>query len=317
MRKMYQTFMEVQARGEMTVDQAATLREIRKKEMHVQSQSPRAKADMRPHDIRVISVTSGKGGVGKTNIAVNLAYLLAERNKKTLVLDADAGLANIDVILGINPLYNLSHVLRGEKTVTETLVEGPGGIKILPSASGIPEMTDLSRGQKLTLIDELNALNESLDVMIIDTGAGISSNVMYFNMAAKEIVVVTTPEPTALTDAYALIKVLYQRHAKRRFRLIVNMVNNVAEGKEIYARLSNATDHFLNLTIEYLGYIVLDEKVKEAVRQQKAVAEIYPQCPASRCLAKIAEKISSETMEEYENGSIKFFWENIIDKDRA
>ncbi len=294
------------------------MREIRKKEMHLQS--PHAKTDVRamqPHDIRVISVTSGKGGVGKTNIAANLAYLLAGRNKKTLVLDADAGLANIDVILGLNPHYNLSHVLRGEKTLPETIVEGPGGIRILPSASGIPEMTDLSRGQKLTLIDELNALNDSLDVMMIDTGAGISANVMYFNMAAKEIIVVTTPEPTAMTDAYALIKVLYQRHAKRRFRLIVNMVKDVAEGKEIFTRLSNATDHFLNLTIEYLGHIVLDDKVKEAVRRQKALAEIYPQCPASRCLAKIAEKISSETMEEYENGSIKFFWENIIDKDRA
>jgi len=301
------------------VDQAATLREIRKKENH--QEGSRVKSDisaLSPHDTRVISVTSGKGGVGKTNIAANLAYLLSVQNKKkTLVLDADVGLANIDVILGIHSRYNLSHVLKGEKTLAETLVDGPGGIKILPSASGIPEMTDLSRGQKLTLIDELNTLNDSLDFMMIDTGAGISSNVMYFNMAAKEIIVVTTPEPTAMTDAYALIKVLYQRHAKRRFRLIVNMVKNAAEAKEIYLRLSNATDHFLNLTIEYLGYIVLDEKVREAVRHQKALAEIYPQCPAAHCLAKIAEKISAETLEEYENGSIKFFWENIIDKNRA
>ncbi len=302
----------------MTVDQAATLREIKKKENY--QKGTRSRSDIsapRLHDIRVISVTSGKGGVGKTNIAANLAYLLAKQNKKTLVLDADVGLANMDVILGINSQYNLSHLLNGERTLAEILVEGPGGIKILPSASGIPEMTDLSRGQKLTLIDELNTLNESLDFMIVDTGAGISSNVMYFNMAAKEIIVVTTPEPTAMTDAYALIKVLYQRHAKRRFRLIVNMVKNATEAKEIYARLSNATDHFLNLTIEYLGYIVLDEKVREAVRRQTALAEIYPQCPAARCLIKIAEKITAETLEEYENGSIKFFWESIIDKNRA
>jgi flagellar biosynthesis protein FlhG len=302
----------------MIVDQAATLREIRKKENHHEGSLAKPGAyTLRPHGIRVISVTSGKGGVGKTNIAANLAYLLAGQNKKTLVLDADVGLANIDVILGIHSHYNLSHVLNGEKTLAETLVDGPGGIKILPSASGIPEMTDLSRGQKLTLIDELNTFNDSLDFMMIDTGAGISSNVMYFNMAAKEIIVVTTPEPTAMTDAYALIKVLYQRHAKRRFRLIVNMVKNATEAKEIYARLSNATDHFLNLTIEYLGYIVLDERVRDAVRQQKALAEIYPQCPAARCLMKIAEKISAETLEEYENGSIKFFWENLIDKNRA
>ena len=305
----------------MTVDQAAMLREIKKKERHLNAHdggrvTPEAYV-MRHHDIRVISVTSGKGGVGKTNIAANLAYLLAARKKQTLILDADTGLANIDVILGINSPYNLYHVLAGEKTLAETIVEGPGGIMILPSASGIPEMTDLSRGQKLTLIDELNTLNNSLDFMLIDTGAGISSNVMYFNMAAKEIIVVTTPEPTAMTDAYALIKVLYQRHAQRRFRLVVNMVRSAAEAKEIYTRLSNATDHFLNLTIEYLGYIVLDEKVREAVRNQTLLAKLYPEAPATKCLAKIAERISTETLEEYENGSIKFFWENIIDKNRA
>jgi flagellar biosynthesis protein FlhG len=304
----------------MIADQAATLRALRKKE-----QIPATGDDNLtvPKDysvqqgVRMISVTSGKGGVGKTNIAANLAYLLSCRNQRAMILDADAGLANIDVIFGINSPYNLYHVLSGEKTLAETLVEGPGGIKILPSASGIPEMADLSRGQKLTLIDELNTLNDSLDFMLIDTGAGISANVLYFNMAAKEIIVVTTPEPTALTDAYALIKVLYQRHAKRRFRLIVNMVRNPSEAKEVYERLGQATDHFLNLTIEYLGYVLLDEKVKDAVRQQKAVAEIYPNSPASRCLDKIAEKLCSEISENDENGSIKLFWESIIDRDRG
>lgn len=302
----------------MTVDQAATLREIKKKEANLNNRESMSEGyALHHHDIRVISVTSGKGGVGKTNIAANLAYLLVKKKKMTLVLDADTGLANIDVILGINSPYNLYHVLQGEKTLQETIVKGPGGVKILPSSSGIPEMADLSRGQKLTLMDELNTLNDSLDFMLIDTGAGISSNVMYFNMAAKEIIVVTTPEPTAMTDAYAVIKVLYQRHAKRRFRLLVNMVRSEAEAKEVYARLSNATDHFLNLTIEYLGHIVLDDKIREAVRQQKLVTELYPQCPAARCLAKISEKISTETLEEHENGGIKFFWEGIIGQNHA
>ena len=313
--------MRTDVRDNMTVDQAAGLREIKKKERRLdRSNSTPVNMDsyaLKPHDVRVISVTSGKGGVGKTNIAANLAYLLSKKNKKALVLDADAGLANIDVILGINSPYNLYHVLKGEKTLAQAIVQGPGGIKILPSASGIPEMTELSRGQKLTLVDELNTINDSLDFMLIDTGAGISSNVMYFNMAAKEIIVVTSPEPTAMTDAYALIKVLYQRHAKRRFRLIVNMVKNAAEAKEVYARLSRATDHFLNLTIEYLGYIVLDEKVRDAVRQQTALAELYPQSPATRCLEKIADRLSAENVTEYENGSIIFFWENILDKNRA
>jgi flagellar biosynthesis protein FlhG len=301
----------------MRTDQAEALRTLRKKDkISIGGADNRGakKGCSGRHGVRMISVTSGKGGVGKTNIAANLAYLLSRMNQRMMILDADAGLANIDVILGINSPYNLSHVLNGERSLTDTLVEGPGGIKILPSASGIPEMTDLSRGQKITLIDELNALNDSLDFILIDTGAGISSNVMYFNMAAREIIVVTTPEPTALTDAYALIKVLYQRHAKRRFRLIVNMVRNPAEAKEVYNRLSNATDQFLNLTIEYLGHVLLDEKVKQAVLQQKAVAEIYPNSPAAGCLAGIAEKICGEITQDDEDSSVKFFWENIIDR---
>jgi flagellar biosynthesis protein FlhG len=301
----------------MKTDQAEALRTLRKKDKvsAAGTGNRSAKKDCAAKkSVRMMSVTSGKGGVGKTNIAANLAYLLSRMNQKAMILDADTGLANIDVILGINSPYNLSHVLNGERLLADTLVEGPGGIKILPSASGIPEMTDLSRGQKLTLIDELNALNDSLDFILIDTGAGISSNVMYFNMAAREIVVVTTPEPTALTDAYALIKVLYQRYAKRRFRLIVNMVRNPAEAKEVYDRLSNATDQFLNLTIEYLGYVLLDEKVKQAVLQQKAVAQIYPNAPATICLAKIAEKICSEIAQDGEDSNVKFFWENIIDR---
>lgn len=300
----------------MRPDQAEALRTLRKKDKmstrEADKRGEKKDSSNRP-GVRMISVTSGKGGVGKTNIAANLGYLLSRMNQKIMILDADAGLANIDVILGINSLYNLSHVLSGERTLADTLVEGPGGIKILPSASGIPEMAELSRGQKLTLIDELNYLNDSLDFILIDTGAGISSNVMYFNMAAREIIVVTSPEPTALTDAYALIKVLYQRHAKRRFRLIVNMVRNPTEAKEVYDRLSNATDQFLNLTIEYLGYVLLDEKVKQAVLQQKAVAEIYPNCSAAQCLVRIAKEIcSEEILFRDEDGTIKLFWENII-----
>jgi flagellar biosynthesis protein FlhG len=265
----------------------------------------------------VIAITSGKGGVGKTNIAANLAYMLSRMNKKTLILDADMGLANIDVILGLTPRYNLQHVLKGEKTMAETIVGGPGGVKILPAASGIQEMTDLSRGEKLTLLEELNSLNEDVDFLLIDTGAGIAANVMYFNVASKEIIVVVSPEPTSLTDAYALIKVLYQRYAKKRFRLLVNMVRSPAEAKEVYARLSQATDHFLNLSIEYLGYILHDDRVPEAVRKQKAVAELYPASVASRCLALVAEKLCAEKPEEYEGGSIRFFWESIIDNDRG
>jgi flagellar biosynthesis protein FlhG len=294
----------------MTVDQALMLREM-KNGRKVATGPATAALPKKP--VRVIAVTSGKGGVGKTNIAVNLAYHLSNMKQRVLILDADTGLANVDLILGLTPKYNLFHVLKGEKSIAETVIKGPGGIMILPASSGILEMADLSRGQKLTLLDELRNLDAGLDFLLIDTAAGIAGNVMFFNTAAKEIIVVVTSEPTSLTDAYALIKVLYQHHAKKRFRLLVNMVKSPAEAKEVYQRLSQATDHFLNLTIEYLGYILYDEKLSTAVKQQKAMVALYPQSPASKCLRTIAEKICREKPENDGAGSIEFFWENIAD----
>ena len=292
------------------MDQALVLREMK---IGQQSAPRSAMAATRQKQVRVIAVTSGKGGVGKTNIAVNLAYHLANMKQRALILDADTGLANVDLILGLTPQYNLYHVLKGERSVAETVIKGPGGIMVLPASSGILEMADLSRGQKLTLLGELRNLNEGLDILLIDTAAGIAGNVMFFNAAAKEIIVVVSSEPTSLTDAYALIKVLYQRHAKKRFRLLVNMVKSSAEAKEVYQRLSQATDHFLNLTIEYLGHVLYDEKLSAAVKLQKPLAELYPQTPANQCLKAIAEKICQEKPENDGAGSMEFFWENIVD----
>jgi flagellar biosynthesis protein FlhG len=213
------------------VDQADILRQIARHQTAPPDNLLGEKKGAIQSKIRVISITSGKGGVGKTNITANLAYLLAGQKKKTLILDADCGLANIDLILGLTPKYNLYHVLKGERTLREAIVNGPGGIKILASSSGIQEMSSLSMEQKLTLQDELNALQKRPDFMLIDTSAGINDNVLYFNMVAGETIVVVTPEPTSLTDAYALIKVLYQRHAKKRFSLLVNMVKNAERGQ--------------------------------------------------------------------------------------
>jgi flagellar biosynthesis protein FlhG len=294
----------------MTVDQALMLREMKRG----RKEEPLPVTETLPKkQVRVIAVTSGKGGVGKTNIAVSLAYYLSTMKQRALILDADTGLANVDLILGLTPRYNLYHVLKGERSIAETVIQGPGGIMILPASSGILEMADLSRGQKLTLLDELRGLNEGLDFLFIDTAAGIAGNVMFFNAAAKEIIVVVSSEPTSLTDAYALIKVLYQRHGKKRFRLLVNMVKSPAEAKEVYKRLSQATDHFLNLTIEYLGHVLFDEKLSDAVKQQKAMVALYPQSPASKCLKTIAEKICQEKPENDGAGSIEFFWEDIAD----
>jgi flagellar biosynthesis protein FlhG len=289
------------------VDQAAMLRQITRQEKTELNTVPKEKNAVRNDRICVISITSGKGGVGKTNIAVNLAYLLAKSKKKTLILDADCGLANIDLILGLTPKFNLYHVLKGEKTLKEAIVNGPGGIKIIPSSSGIQEMSSLSMEQKFILQDELNALQTRPDFMLIDTSAGINDNVLYFNMVASETIVVVTPEPTSLTDAYALIKVLYQRHAKKRFSLLVNMVKTPNEAKEVFLRMAQATNHFLNLAIEQLGYITCDDNVPRAVKQQKLLAEIYPDSPSVRSLREVAEKLCQPRPEQEDTGTIRLF----------
>jgi len=290
------------------VDQAGAIREI------MREGAPLAMRRKKSHDeTRVIAVTSGKGGVGKTNITANFAYLLSRMGKKALLLDADAGLANIDVILGITPNYNLCHVLRGEKTLREVIVNGPGGIKILPSASGIQEMAELSKGHKLTLLDELDGLDEDIDFMLIDTAAGITGNVMYFNMAAKEVIVVVSTEPTSLTDAYALIKILCQAYRTQRFMLLVNMAKDSTEAKEVYLRLNNATNHFLSLPIEYLGYIPYDQDVPKAVKKQRLLVESFPDSKAARSMAEIVEKLCRKRPEGYENGTIKFFDRSVVE----
>ncbi len=259
----------------------------------------------RDKDIRVIAITSGKGGVGKTNIAANFAYIFSKMGQRVLLLDADTGLANIDVILGIAPEYSLFHVLHGEKTLSQVTVQGPGGIKILPATSGIQEMAELSGDQKLTLLKELDGFIEDLDFVFIDTAAGIAENVMYFNMLAEEMIVVVSPEPTSLTDAYALIKLLYHSYGAKRFKLLVNMVTGPGEAKDVYGRLNNATDHFLNLSIEYLGYILCDKTVHEAVKQQTMLVQFSPHSKASECLFMVAEKLYQERPEDCESRTAK------------
>jgi flagellar biosynthesis protein FlhG len=309
--------------GRIHVDQAAVLRLMKGTDKGVQtmgSNSVRRDGllnEKEKENIRVIAITSGKGGVGKTYITANLAYMLSRMKRKTLIFDADMGLANIDVILGLSPKYNMHHVLLGEKSLPEVMVSGPGGITILPAASGVQEMAELSKGQKLSLMDELDDLNERFDFMFIDTAAGITNNVLYFNMAAKEIIVVVSPEPTSLTDAYALIKILYNGHGEKRIMLIVNMVKNSHEAREVFMKLSKATEHFLDLSIEYLGFIMHDEKVTDAVRQQRMFAEIYPYSQASKCLASLARKICRDKPEKYNLGSMKFFSRAIVGADHG
>ena len=247
----------------------------------------------RDTNARVIAITSGKGGVGKTSIVANLGYAFAKLGKKVLILDADLGLGNLDVLLGLAPKYNLSHVIMEEKTIEDILIEGPGNMRILPASSGIQELTNLTRKQKARILTQLDQLIDGVDVLFIDTAAGISSNVMDFNATAQEIVVVVSPEPTSITDAYALMKVLSLKYAEKGCKLLVNRTTRPEEGREVFRQLHLVTDRFLDIQIEYLGCIVNDEKVTRGVKNQKIVSELFPDTQASRCFRDLARKISA------------------------
>ena len=263
---------------------------------------------------QVIAVTSGKGGVGKTNVVANLGYALTKLNKRVLILDADIGLANLDVLLGFSPQYNLQHVLNGEKTIAEVLVSGPGGMKIIPACSGAQELSDLNQSQKLCLLTELDSLYEDTDIFLIDTSAGISSNVMYFNVAAQEILVVMTPEPTSITNAYAMMKVLFLKYGVNCFRLLVNSAKSNEEAQEVFKHVSLVGQKFLNLSIDYWGHIVWDEHIVKAVRQQKALVERYPDAPASQCFLELANKVCENQPANFAGGNIRFFWHHLMEQ---
>ena len=261
--------------------------------------------------VRTITVTSGKGGVGKTNMVANLAIALSKAGKEVLVFDADLGLSNIDVLLDLAPKYNIEHVLNGEKGLEDVIIEGPCGIKILPASSGVQEMTELDELQRMRLVEAFDAYDANMDYLIIDTGAGISSNVAFFCIASQEIIVVTSAEPTSLTDAYALIKVLFTRYQEKDFKILVNSAKGPADALEVFRRLSLAAEKFLNISLDYLGYIPRDESVSKAVRAQKAFIDVYPGSIASTQINEIAAKLSSESGNKVK-GSMQLFFGNLL-----
>jgi flagellar biosynthesis protein FlhG len=266
-------------------------------------------------EVKVMSFTSGKGGVGKTHIVVNLAYALQRLGARVMVLDADLGLANVDVLLGLAPHFNIQHVLAGQKTLADVLVAGPAGMIILPASSGVQDLVQLTEGQRLQLLAELDALETQVDFLLVDTGAGISANVMYFNMAAQEIVVVVTPEPTSMTDAYALMKVLSTKYAEKNFKVMLNAVANAAEAKEVFRRLSTVAERFLNISLDYLGFVVYDAAFSQAVRQQKPLLELYPASVAAGCFRDLAQRVLETPGGGHNKGNIQFFWQRLLTRD--
>ncbi len=261
--------------------------------------------------IRTIAVASGKGGVGKTNVVANLAIAMRKMGSKVLILDADLGLSNIDVLLQLAPKYNIQNVISGEMALSEIIVKGPHGIMILPATSGVQELTVLDEFQRLQLLAEFESFDEDIDVLLIDTAAGISENVAFFCIAAQEIIIVTSPEPTAMTDAYALIKVLYTRYQEKEFSVLVNSVKGDIEAKEVFKRLATAADKFLNVSLDYVGFIPFDEAVRMAVRGQRAFIDAYPNSKASKKVMDLAVKILSRTKARVK-GSLQFFIGNLL-----
>ncbi len=252
---------------------------------------------------RVFAVSSGKGGVGKTTLAANLAYALAEAGHEVLVFDGDLGLANVDVLFGLTPRFHIGDVLAGRCSLREILLTGPNGVKILPASSGVTKLTTLSEGEKIRLLEEFEDLALGLDWVFLDTPAGISENVLYFNLASQERILICTPEPTALTDVYALIKVLYRRYGVKRFHLVVNWVRRKGQALEIYRQLLRVIERFLgSISLNFLGAIPFDRQVSEAVRAQQPLLLLFPESQASKAIRRIAYDLTQIHFRPFEGG---------------
>ena len=275
------------------------------------NQSSNAKR-VKDKPVRVIAVTSGKGGVGKTNVSVNLGVSLASMGKDVMLMDADLGLANVDIMLGLRPRFNLSHVVSGERPLDEVLVDGPEGLKIVPASSGLLSMAELAPAEHAGVIRAFSELNFPLDVLLIDTAAGISDSVVAYTKAAQEVIVVLNDEPASITDAYALIKLLSREYGLHRFRVLANMVSSIQTGKELYGKIMQVTDRYLDVALDFVGVIPNDEYLRKAIQRQKSVVDAFPRCKSSLAFKKLAQKADSWPMPSSAGGRLEFFVERLI-----
>jgi flagellar biosynthesis protein FlhG len=262
--------------------------------------------------VQVIAVTGGKGGVGKTNVSVNLAAALAASGRRTVLLDGDLGLANVDVFLGLSPRYTLAHVLAGERTLDEILVRAPQGFHVVPAASGLADLANLDAAAHLSLVQAFSGLASRLDVLIVDTAAGIAHGVTQFSQAAQHVLVVICDEPASLTDAYALVKVLSRQHGVSRFRVVANMARTPGAGEELFRRFERVTGKFLDVVLDYDGEIPQDEHVRRAIRGQRPVIEAYPASPAALAFKKLAARADKWPIPAGPRGNLEFFVERLV-----
>ncbi len=268
---------------------------------------------MEKQPARVIAITSGKGGVGKTTTAVNLALALVQAGKKVLVLDADLGLANVNIMLGFEPRMTLREVIAQRATIDDVIVSLPSGLDIIPASSGFPELTNLSEGERMLLVSAFDDLAYRYDYMLVDTAAGIGDNVLYFNEAAEDVLVVIDSEPTSLTDAYALIKVLAAQHGVKSFQILVNRVPKGVDGKQVFAQIAAATGKFLSVRLQYLGSIGHDEEVSKAIISQRAFYELFPSSKTGLDFAKLAKRLIAEPRQASPRGGLQFFFRALLE----
>ena len=264
------------------------------------------------HPVRVIAVTGGKGGIGKTNISVNLSMALSNLGRRVVLLDADLGLANVDVLLGIETDKNLADVLSGSCTLMDIMADGPMDIKIVPASSGVRSMTSLSVQEHSAVIKAFSEIDDQLDVLVIDTAAGISDAVTSFVHAAQEVLVVVCDEPTSIADAYALIKVLNRDHGMFKFNILANMVRSPKEAQQLFGKLRAGTDRFLDVALKYVGAIPYDEMLRNSVKKRQPVLTAYPRSASSMAFKSLAKEIDNWPLPSAPKGHMEFFIERLI-----
>ena len=265
------------------------------------------------HFVRVVAVTGGKGGVGKTNVSINLSIALSQREQRVLLLDADLGLANIDVLLGLKPERNLEDVYAGECELSDVIIDGPQGIRIIPASSGTQSMVQLGHQQHAGLIHAFSEMSDDIDVLVVDTAAGISDSVINFIRAAQEVLVVVCDEPSSITDAYALMKLLNRDYGVDAFRIVANQTRSEKEGRALYQRLLSTTDRFLDVMLRYEGEVPNDDSVRKAVRKQRAVIDAYPKSDASKAFNRLADQLLKWPVTSAPSGHLEFFVEQLVD----
>jgi len=291
----------------MTVDQAEALRGLMAQQRMAErpgARTPSQLATERPaterptterlatqRRARTVAITSGKGGVGKTTVSVNLSAQLAQMGRRVVLMDADLGTANADVLCNLSPSGTLAHVVAGRKSLEEAVVDAPGGFRLIPGASGLAQMAALGDLERTRLLEQMQPLEASTDLLLIDTGAGVGPNVLGFLATADEVLVVATPEPTAITDAYAVIKTLVRQREQVDIRLLVNMVRDEAEGREVFERIAAVCERFLKISPRFAGYMVNDARVPLSVRRRRPFVLEHPHCAASECMHRLAHRL--------------------------